>query len=100
MPGDRDMAGLCHVPVPRHPQTSKVNPKRENMRELNVKPFKYIQNMKKAIDFAICALWVLGTIGGIGYALYEGAYPIAAGVAALSIMSFPTVKKHFNELTE
>ena len=56
--------------------------------------------MKKAIDFAICALWVLGTIGGIGYALYEGAYPIAAGVAALSIMSFSTVKKHFNELAE
>ena len=56
--------------------------------------------MKKAIDFAICALWVLGTIGGIGYSIYEGAYPVAAGVAALSIMSFPTVKKHFNDLTE
>ena len=56
--------------------------------------------MKKFINFAVCCLWVLGTIGGIGYALYEGAYPIAAGVAALSIMSFPIVKKHFNELTE
>ena len=56
--------------------------------------------MKKAIDFAICALWVLGTIGGIGYAIYEGAYPIAAGVAALSVRSLPTVKKHFKELTD
>ena len=56
--------------------------------------------MKKFINFAVCCLWVLGTIGGIGYALYESAYPIAAGVAALSIMSFSTVKKHFNELTE
>ena len=45
--------------------------------------------MKKAIDFAICALWVLGTIGGIGYSIYEGAYPVAAGVAALSVMSSP-----------
>jgi choline-glycine betaine transporter len=62
-------------------------------------PIKTIK-MKKFINFAVCCLWVLGTIGGIGYALYEGAYPIAAGVAALSIMSFPTVKKHFNELTE
>ena len=56
--------------------------------------------MKKAIDFAICALWVLGTVGGIGYSIYEGAYPVAAGVAALSVMSLPTVKKHFKELAE
>ena len=56
--------------------------------------------MKKAIDFAICALWVLGTIGGIGYSIYEGAYPVAAGVAALSVMSLPTVRKHFKELAE
>ena len=54
--------------------------------------------MKKLASFAICALWVLGTIGGFGYSIYAGAYPVAAGVAALSIMSFPTVKKHFNEL--
>jgi hypothetical protein len=40
MPGDRDMAGLCHVPVPRHLQTSKVNPKRGNPRKVNVKPNK------------------------------------------------------------
>ena len=56
--------------------------------------------MKKLVNFAVCALWVLGGIGGIGYAVYEGAYPIAAGVAALSVMSFPTVKKHFKELAE
>ena len=56
--------------------------------------------MKKFINLAVCCLWVLGALGGVGYALYEGAYPIAAGVAALSIMSFPTVRKHFNELAE
>ena len=53
---------------------------------MNVKPFKTFKIMKKAIDFAICALWVLGSIGGIGYSIYEGAYPVAAGVAALSVM--------------
>lgn len=54
--------------------------------------------MKKLINFAICCLWVLGTIGGIGYAIYGGSWPIAAGVAALSIMALPTVRKHFDEL--
>ena len=56
--------------------------------------------MKKAIDFAICALWVLGGIGGIGYAIYGGSYPIVAGCAINAILALPTVKKHFNELTE
>ena len=53
--------------------------------------------MKKLVNFAVCCLWVLG---GIGYSIYEGAYPVAAGVAALSVMSLPTVRKHFKELAE
>ena len=53
--------------------------------------------MKKLINFAVCALWVLG---GIGYAIYGGSYPIAAGCAINAILALPTVKKHFNELTE
>ena len=56
--------------------------------------------MKNFIAFVCLCAYVMGAIGGFGYAVYEGAYPIAAGVAALSVMSFPTVKKHFNELTE
>ena len=56
--------------------------------------------MKKAIDFAICALWVLGIIGGVGYAIYGGSYPIAAGCAINAILALPTVKKHFKELTD
>ena len=56
--------------------------------------------MKKLVTCAACALWVLGGIGGIGYAIYGGSYPIAAGCAINAILALPTVKKHFNELTE
>ena len=41
---------------------------------------------------------------GVAYKCPAGVWTIGfghtAGVAALSVMSFPTVKKHFNELTE
>ena len=56
--------------------------------------------MKKLINLAVCALWVLGTIGGVGYAIYGGSWPIAAGCAINGILALPTVKKHFNELTD
>ena len=62
-------------------------------------PIKTIEN-EEINQFRSLLPVVLGTIGGIGYSIYEGAYPVAAGVAALSIMSLPTVKKHFKELTD
>lgn len=43
-------------------------------------------------------LYVLGVIGGIGYTLYCGAYPIAAGVAALGYMAFGKAKEYFDYL--
>lgn len=54
--------------------------------------------MKKLLSFIVICLWVLGTIGGIGYAIYGGSWPVAAGVAMLSILAMPTVKKHFEYL--
>ena len=54
--------------------------------------------MKKVVNFAVICLWVLGTIGGVGYGIYEGAYPIAAGCLVNGILTLPTVKKHFDEL--
>ncbi len=56
--------------------------------------------MKKFLNLAVCALWVLGALGGVGYAIYGGSYPIAAGCAINGILALPTVKKHFKELTE
>ena len=54
--------------------------------------------MKQFIAFILLALYVVGVIGGIGYSLYCGAYPIAAGVAALGYMAFGEAKEYFNYL--
>ena len=48
--------------------------------------------------FGICG-WLLGTIGGVGYALYAKAWIIAAGVAFLGVLSFPAVRDFVNKLT-
>ena len=48
--------------------------------------------MKRYIQFlGICA-YILGTIGGIGYACYCHAYLIAICIAVLAVIAFPTVK--------
>ena len=54
--------------------------------------------MKKLLSFAIVCLWVLGTIGGIGFAIYGGSWPCAAGCAVNSILALPVVKKNFEYL--
>ena len=45
-------------------------------------------------------LYIIGTIGGIGYCLYSHAYIIAIAVAVLSILAFPTVRNMFKYLTD
>ena len=47
--------------------------------------------MKQLISFFIVCLYALGAIGGVGYALYNGAYPVAIGVVALAWMAWPTL---------
>ena len=56
--------------------------------------------MKKIVYFLIMCLYVLGTIGGVGYSLYSGAYLIAVGVAAVGWMAWPKVVEYFHKLTE
>ena len=46
----------------------------------------------------ILALYILGAIGGFGYAVYSGAYLIAVAVVALSVMALPTAWKCFKDL--
>ena len=55
--------------------------------------------MKKSYYFVMLCLCVMGLIGGIGYSLYCGAYPIAVGVAVLAYMAWPQVKDYFLKLT-
>lgn len=41
----------------------------------------------------------MGTIGGIGYAIYCGAWPIAIGVGVLTYSAWPKIKEYFTILT-
>ena len=59
-----------------------------------------MEKYKGFICFALICLYVLGTIGGIGYACYNHAYLIAVGVAAVALMALPQVVKYFKILTE
>lgn len=41
----------------------------------------------------VLLLYAMGVIGGIGYAIYNGAYPIAVGVAVTGWLALPKVKE-------
>lgn len=56
--------------------------------------------MRKFISFFGLFLYIIGTIGGIGYCLYSHAYIIAIAVAVLAVMAFPTAQKIFKYLTD
>ncbi len=56
--------------------------------------------MKKFASFIMICLYVLGTIGGLGWVLYSEGYVIAVGVVAVAFMAFPSAKNYFNDLTE
>lgn len=56
--------------------------------------------MKKVYCFLMVCLYVLGCIGGIGYTVYDKAYPIAAGIAVAGWMAWPKIKELFNIVKE
>jgi len=45
-------------------------------------------------------LWAMGIVGGIGYSIYGGAWPIAVGVAVAAWLSWPKVTELFHNLTD
>lgn len=53
---------------------------------------------KEIISFIILVLYILGSIGGFGYAVYSGAYLISIAVLALAVMAWPTAKKCIGDL--
>lgn len=59
-----------------------------------------MEKYKGFIYFLLICLYVLGTIGGIGYACNNHAYLIAIGVAAVALMALPQVVKFYKSLTE
>lgn len=56
--------------------------------------------MNKVFCFLMLCLYVLGCIGGIGYSIFNGAWPVAAGVAALAYMAWPKVVEFHSYLME
>ena len=56
--------------------------------------------MKKFAYLIILFAYVMGTIGGIGYACYAGAWVIALAVVILGVMAYPTAKEFYNKITE
>lgn len=56
--------------------------------------------VKKIIYFVGIFAYAIGSIGGFGTAVYHGEYVIAASVAVLAAMAYPTVKKFVNKLME
>ena len=59
-----------------------------------------MEKYKGFICFLQICLYILGSIGGIGYALYNKAYPVAVGVAAVAAMAFPYIKGVFKKMVE
>ena len=59
-----------------------------------------MEKYKGFIYFALICLYILGSIGGIGYACYNKAYPVTLGVAAVAAMAFPYIKGVFKKMVE
>ena len=56
--------------------------------------------MKELKCLGVIALWTLGTIGGIGFALYGDSIPCAAGCAVNAALAWPTVKDSWKKLND
>lgn len=54
--------------------------------------------MAKGVFYMMMMMaYLMGSIGGFGYAIYCKAYVIAAAVALLAWMAFPKAKEYFEK---
>ena len=58
---------------------------------------KVQDNMKQVGYLFILLLWVMGGIGGAGYAIYNNAWPIAVGAVVNAVLAFPKVREYFKK---
>lgn len=56
--------------------------------------------MKKLIAFIEFCAYILGALGGWGYAVHGGSWPIAVAIIILAVMAWPTFKEAYKQLTE
>ena len=59
-----------------------------------------MENVKKILLTFALMLIAMGIIGGIGYAIYGGSWPIALGVVVLAVFAWPGIKKVWNAWQE
>lgn len=55
--------------------------------------------MKKFLSFFCLVAYVVGAIGGFGFAAWGGSWFVAICVAVLAAMAFPFAKERFKDLT-
>ena len=53
---------------------------------------------KNILQFVALFAYVVGTVGGIGTALWAGQFFIAACVAVLAVLAFPTAREYWKQL--
>lgn len=58
-----------------------------------------MENLKKIGYFFLVAFAVMGVLGGIGYSIFGGSWPIAIGVAVAGYAAWPRIKEWAQKLT-
>lgn len=56
--------------------------------------------MKKPLYLIILFAYMMGIIGGIGYACYCKAWVIAVAVAILGVLAYPTAKYIYDKMMD
>ena len=56
--------------------------------------------MNKILIIILLFLSFMGIIGGIGYTLYYGVWPISIGIVAAGYLAWPRFRELFRKLTE
>ena len=54
--------------------------------------------MSKFIAFVKFCAFILGAVGGFGYAVYGGSWPIAVAIILLALMAWPVFENAWKEL--
>ena len=58
-----------------------------------------MKKFQKVICFVLMILCVIGAIGGVGYTLFYGLYPVSIGVAVLAYTAWPKFREYVIGLT-
>lgn len=59
-----------------------------------------MENLKKIWYFLIICFSVLGALGGFGYAIYGGSWPIAIGIIPLTYCAMPKIMEYADKIID